>query len=142
MTTSPGPGLRNQAGARTFFRVAGCLLAPLGAIACVYGFVSFAQSDDMGSPLREVGFFLGGFLVFAIGMMFVHAGFAGVAVRYGAGETMPVVKDSASYLSDGKGIMNVGRTAPAAATGPYCRTCGARNDDDARFCDGCGGSLA
>ena len=33
-------------------------------------------------------------------------------------------------------------TAAAAAAGPYCRSCGVRNDPDARFCDGCGQSLA
>jgi hypothetical protein len=73
----------------------------------------------------------------------------GTAARYGAGETVPVVKDSASYLTDGEGVLGVGRTvddrpsAPAASQpGPYCRSCGVLNDDDARFCDGCGTSLA
>ncbi len=61
---------------------------------------------------------------------------------------MPTVKQSATYLSDGEGILGVGRTvgdrAPggSAAAGPYCRSCGVRNDEDARFCDGCGTSLA
>ena len=33
-------------------------------------------------------------------------------------------------------------TSGTAATGPFCRSCGVRNDEDARFCDGCGASLA
>ena len=65
---------------------------------------------------------------------------------YVAGETMPVVKDSATYLSDGRGIAGVGRTEDrmeaSAVTGPYCRQCGTRNDSDARFCDSCGQTLA
>ena len=69
------------------------------------------------------------------------------AARYGAGETMPVVKNSATYLSDGEGVLGVGRTvddagAQRAVTGPYCLSCGRRNEEDARFCDGCGTSLA
>jgi len=60
----------------------------------------------------------------------------GAAARCGGGETMPVVKDSAAYLSDGEGILGVGRTA-----GPYCSKCGVRNDADARFCDSCGSAL-
>ena len=143
------PGLRNQAGARTFFRVAGCILAPVGIAVCGYGFISFVQYDGWDAPVRQIACFLGGFLVFAIGGMFLNLGFAGVAARYGAGETMPVVRDSASYLSDGRGIMGVGRTVDdgshareAHAAGPYCRSCGVRNDAEARFCDSCGSSLA
>ena len=30
----------------------------------------------------------------------------------------------------------------ATATGPFCRSCGARNDSGARFCDSCGAALA
>ncbi|MDN4159876.1 DUF7577 domain-containing protein [Nocardioides abyssi] len=152
-TPQPGPanpGLRNQAGARTFFRVAGCVLVPLGLAVCAYGFISFVRYDGWdGPPASSIICFLGGFLVFAVGGMFLNLGFGGVAARYGAGETMPVVRDSASYLSDGRGIMGVGRTVDdgshareATAAGPYCRSCGVRNDADARFCDSCGGSLA
>lgn len=144
--TTTNPGLRNQAGARTFFRVAGCLLAPLGLAVCAYGFISFVQYDGWEPPVRSILCFVGGFLGFMVGSVFLNAGFAGVAARYGAGETMPVVKDSASYLSDGRGIMGAGRTvddeAEGRAPGSYCRSCGVRNDEDARFCDGCGGSLA
>ena len=73
--------------------------------------------------------------------------FIGAQSRYVAGETMPTLKQSAAYLSDGEGIMGVGRTVDdrqrgTAADGPYCRSCGVRNDEDARFCDGCGSSLA
>src|SRR3954453_22007796 len=72
------------------------------------------------------------------------------AARYAAGETMPTVRDSASYLTDGEGVLGVGRTvddtaSPSAterATGPFCSTCGTRNDTDASFCDHCGAALA
>ena len=46
--------------------------------------------------------------------------------RYAAGETMPVVKDSLDYLK----------------AGPFCSTCGVRNDADAKFCDSCGATLS
>ena len=67
------------------------------------------------------------------------------ASRFVAGETMPVVKDSASYLTDGEGVLGVGRTVDdgdQAATGPFCSKCGVRNDPDAKFCDSCGAPLA
>jgi hypothetical protein len=81
----------------------------------------------------------------------LQAGFMGVAARYVAGETMPTVKASAAYLTDGEGILGVGRTvddaagaqpAPRTITGPSCSTCGTRNDADASFCDRCGAPLA
>ncbi|MBI2245014.1 MAG: hypothetical protein HYU55_14135 [Nocardioides sp.] len=63
-------------------------------------------------------------------------GFLGAAARYGAGETVPVVKDSATYLSDGEGILGAGRT-----TGSYCSRCGVRTGADAGSCDSCGSAL-
>jgi hypothetical protein len=58
---------------------------------------------------------------------------------------MPVLKDSAAYLTDGKGVLGIGRTdddAVAASAGPFCSACGTRNDDTAKFCDSCGAALA
>jgi hypothetical protein len=55
---------------------------------------------------------------------------------------MPVAKDSAAYLTDGQGLLGVGRTVDDrtddARTGPFCTKCGVRNDEAARFCDACG----
>ncbi|MFC5176828.1 zinc-ribbon domain-containing protein [Nocardioides taihuensis] len=150
---SAGPGLRDQGAARTVFRVLGCLLTPLGAVLVAVGFYRFVTVDPGfdGPPAGFLVFAAGGFMT-VVGFGFLNAGFLGTAARYSAGETMPVVKDSASYLSDGEGILGMGRTvddgrpAPTAgstaAAGPYCRSCGTRNDPEARFCDGCGHSLA
>jgi hypothetical protein len=82
--------------------------------------------------------------VMAVGAWLLQAGFFGAAARYAAGETMPVVRDSASYLTNGEGIFGIGRDAAAATpeTGPFCSRCGVRNDVDARFCDACGNSLS
>lgn len=147
--TGDHPGLRHQSGARTSFRVAGCVLAPVGLAVSGYGFASFLGHDGWDAPTTEIACFVGGFLVLMVGVLCLQAGFGGVAARYGAGETVPVLEDSASYLSDGQGIMGAGRTVDdgpqtrgAPAAGPYCRSCGVRNDPDARFCDSCGGSLA
>jgi hypothetical protein len=133
--TPTAPGFARQAQYRTLFRVLGVVLLVGGAVTCVWGFASFMGSDDFPGASTVVAF-MGGFLVAAIGLMFLQWGFMGAAARYGAGETMPVVKDSATYLSDGEGILGVGRTA-----GPFCSTCGVRNDADAKFCDSCGAAL-
>jgi zinc ribbon protein len=130
------PGLAHQARYRTAFRVLGVVLLVGGAVTCVWGFASFVGADEFPGAGTVVAF-MGGFLVAAVGLFFLQAGFMGAAARYGAGETMPVVKDSAEYLSDGEGVLGIGRTS-----GPFCSRCGVRNDGDARFCDGCGAALA
>jgi hypothetical protein len=148
LSTTPGPGLRNQAGARTFFRVLGVVLTAVGVVVFVWGISKvFADTGFEGPEPSHVVAFIGGLPLIGFGLMALNIGFLGATARYGAGEAMPVLRDSAAYLSDGQGVLGVGRTvddpaAPAAASGPYCRSCGVRNDADARFCDGCGAGLA
>ena len=133
------PGFERNTTPRTVLRVLGVVLLLAGAHFLVTGGLAFA--DDAGSsdvdggfgPILRLG--AGGFLaVFGLGAL--NAGFLGARARYAAGETMPVVKDSAAYLSDGEGIHGVGRTA-----GPFCSRCGVRNDGAAKFCDSCGTAL-
>ena len=144
---STNPGFAGQARYRTAFRAVGAVVLVAGIAIFVYGVTSVFGSD-MPSGLQIVCF-IGGLLVVGVGMMCLQAGFLGAAARYGAGETMPVVRDSASYLTDGEGLLGVGRTVddrPVASTassasGPYCSKCGVRNDGDAKFCDSCGSAL-
>lgn len=134
------PGLRNQSGVRTGLRVAGGLLVLVGLVFAVTGAVDFfASMNDFGAPTKFWMLFVG-LPLLAVGGMLLQGGFMGMGARYAAGEYAPVVKDSAAYLTDGEGLLGVGRTAPAS--GPYCRSCGTRNDADARFCDGCGAPMA
>ena len=146
MSTLPDPGLARQRATRIALRVIGAVLVGIGLLVGVPAGLDLV--DAMGSDFAEdpggglVGrLALAGFS-FVIGLGFLNAGFVGTRSRYVAGEVAPVVRDSASYLSQGRGIMNVGRTRASSATGPYCRACGVRNDDEARFCDGCGQALA
>lgn len=150
MSRTPDPGLARQSALRTFFRIAGPLsmLVSVALVAvAVADLVAVAGSEDLAAePTRFWMFFLA-LPFFAGGGFMIQAGYAGVAARYAAGETMPVLKESAAYLSDGRGVLGVGRTEDrgvpnATATGPFCRQCGVRNDHDARYCDGCGQSLA
>lgn len=145
------PGYADQSTKRTVLRVVGavCMLIALVLIGiAVADFFSAFASDDVGAkPTRFWMFFLA-LPLFLVGAVGLQMGFLGAASRFTAGEAMPVVKDSASYLTDGEGILGVGRTiddqprVEVAATGPFCRACGTRNDPDARFCDSCGQSLA
>ncbi len=156
MTTSRGPeghDLPRTAGARTTLRVIGVVLLVVGVPVFAWGiYTVFSYDGYDGPPGLAILAFLGGLPLIGMGLMALNVGTIGAQSRYVAGETMPTLKQSAAYLSDGEGIMGVGRTVDdgphgaegsrGAVTGPYCRSCGVRNDEDARFCDGCGASLA
>lgn len=168
MSATPSPGFPDQARKRTALRVAGILLTLVGvvligiAIADFFGAFDSSSStstyDDYAGP--ELGLDDGGssddgmpqlFWLFFVGMPVLFAGgvclqlgYLGAAARWGAGESAPVLKDTASYLTDGQGLLGVGRSVddkPSSATGPFCRTCGTRADADDRFCGTCGTSL-
>ncbi len=147
---STNPGYADQARKRTAFRVVGvlCMGTALVLIGlAIADFVHAASADDFDTQPTKFWYFFVALPFFAVGGACLNAGFMGAAARYGAGETMPVVRDSASYLSDGQGILGVGRTvdddraAASTVTGPYCSRCGVRNDDTAKFCDACGSAL-
>jgi|SRR3954452_3848865 hypothetical protein len=149
MSTTPNPGLHTQRGTCMAFRVLGLVLLVVALVFLGLGLQSFFSGfgdPDADFPSRFWMAFVGVLLLGPAGWC-LQAGFVGVASRYVAGETTPVLKDSAAYLSDGEGILGVGRTvddarAPSAATGPSCSRCGTRNDADASFCDSCGAALA
>jgi hypothetical protein len=140
--TTP-PGIRGQRTTRNVFRVAGVVILLASLWFLVTGFRDLMTADE--EPTRFWMLFVGIFGLAVAGWC-LQAGFLGAASRYVAGETMPVVKDSAAYVSDGEGMLGVGRTVddaqPTATTGPFCSTCGTRNDADASFCDSCGAALA
>ena len=146
--TIPNPGHRNQSAARSLFRVLGPLSMLVALVLmgwAIVDFLSAFNSDDFDAQPTKFWMFMLALPFFVAGGAMIQAGFAGAAARYAAGEAMPVVKDSAAYLTDGQGLAGIGRTgdrsAESLATGPYCRGCGVRNDAEARFCDGCGQSL-
>lgn len=150
-TQQTPPGIRGQQGVRTAFRVAGIVLLVVALGFLAVGLQDFfAAANSFDGPHEFWMIFVGILLLGPAGWC-LQAGFLGAASRYVAGETAPVLKDSAAYLTDGQGFLGVGRTvfdadaaspAPSSATGPYCSTCGTRNDADASFCDGCGAALA
>lgn len=147
MNITGTPGLRGQTRARTSFRVVGLVLLAMAIGLLVVGlhdFFSSFGSDSADGPHRFWMVFVGLVMLGPAGWC-LQAGFMGSVARYAAGETMPVLKDSAAYLTDGQGVLGIGRTADdavAATAGPFCSRCGTRNDETATFCDSCGAALA
>ncbi len=132
-----GPGYRDQSTKRLVFRVLGVIF--MGAALVLFGLAVadfFAHSDMSDPEFGEPGkfwMFFAGLPFFLLGGIFLQLGFAGAGAKYMAGEYAPVLKDSLDHIQ--------GRDAGEGA-GPHCRSCGTRNDVDARFCDSCGSSMA
>ncbi len=147
MTANPGHA--DQARTRTILRVIGFTMLAAGLVIGAkagYGLLQEMTSpinvDDPSGPGTILMLGGAGFLV-VFGLAFLNAGFLGATARYSAGETMPVLKDSAAYLTDGQGHLGAGRGVEEAqeAAGPFCTRCGVRNDAAARFCDACGHAI-
>jgi zinc-ribbon domain len=147
-TIQQPPGVRGQRAVRNLLRVVGVAVLVVAVLFLVVGLRDFFGSSDSFDGPHKFWMVFVGILGLPIAGWCIQAGFMGAAARFAAGETMPTVKNSAAYLTDGEGVLGIGRTvddasAPtAAATGPFCSTCGTRNDDDASFCDRCGAALA
>jgi hypothetical protein len=139
------PGIRGQRVARNVFRVVGLVVLVAAVTFLVVGLRDFFASEDSFDGPHKFWMVFVGIFGLAIAGWCLQAGFLGAATRYAAGETMSTVKDSATYLTDGEGLLGVGRTVDdeqQPATGPNCSKCGTRNDTDASFCDRCGAALA
>jgi hypothetical protein len=120
------PGLANQRGVRLFFQIVGPVLVVVGLALFVAGVRAvFGHMDDFDGPSgADVARFMGGFLVFGVGLQLTRVGFLAASARYVSGEVSPVIKDAYAHVTE--------------RTGPFCSKCGVRQDDDARFCDACG----
>jgi len=146
MSNVTSPGLRNQPQLRNVFRVAGILLFGAGVVMIVLGFLALFRlmTDDsfaQDGPPKQFFLAFVGMPVAAVGGWCLQAGFMGVAARYAAGEGAPVLKDSAAYLTDGQGILGVGRTVDDPES-KFCTSCGQPAPEAARFCESCGHAYA
>ena len=148
MSNVPNPGLRNQPQLRNVFRVVGILLFGAGVVMIVLGFMALFGTmnddpfaDDSFGPPRQFFLAFVGMPVLAVGGWCLQAGFMGVAARYTAGEGAPVLKDSAAYLTDGEGLLGVGRTVDDEPS-KFCPSCGKAAGTGARFCESCGHAFA
>lgn len=99
---------------------------------------------DISGPVSSIWMPMVGTVLLGAGIWMLRAGFLGTAVRYVAGETMPVAKDAAGFLTDGEGFMNIGRTEEIdpGAHGRFCSQCGTPHDVAAKYCDSCGTRLS
>ena len=142
---------------RAFFRVAGPVLAGLGALLFALGVIGFftAFGGDGPPPFMWAPFV--GIPLLAVGGWMCQFGYVGKVARYMAEEMAPVGKDTFNYMAEetqeglrtatravaqglSEGGINFGQGE--SATNVRCHKCNALLDADARFCDQCGTAQA
>lgn len=161
--TRPEPGLPDQQGWRSFFRVGGGVALGLGVLLTgvavldfFSGFGRFGTPENIGSPSFGPSNFWMAFVgmpLIALGSWMLKAGYLGAATRYVSGEVTPPLRDALGQLGVGGGQVVCascgGRSAAdakfcddcGAALRRTCSSCGADNAPDAKFCDECGTAL-
>lgn len=139
---------------RDLLRMVGPLVLGTGVIFTAVGFISFFSSFGSFQPPRYFWCAFVGLPLIALGGSISKFAYMGAVTRYMANEVTPVgtdvfktvVGDTKSSIRDiaaavGSGLRD-GTEAPGSPTGVACPSCQTTNDPDARFCKGCGASLA
>lgn len=133
----PGEPQRDRAGRRTVFRALGIVSMGIAVTLITIALVDFfgaANDPSFDAAPTKFWMFFAALPFFALGGFLLNLGFAGAHARYMAEEYSPAMRTVSRDLGLGGGRGHAG-------SGPYCRSCGTRNDADARFCDSCGTSM-
>jgi RNA polymerase subunit RPABC4/transcription elongation factor Spt4 len=144
------PGHNNL---RNALRVAGPVIAATGLVLMIVGLVNFFMAFGGMEPPRLFWCAFVGIPLLGVGGILTSYAFLGRFMRYVAGETAPVGKDTFNYLAEGtrEGVQAVAgaigqglrESHPGGATAPMvrCHKCNALLAADARFCSQCGQAL-
>ena len=140
---------------RDLLRVVGPLVFGTGVVFTAIGFISFfAAFGSFSCPPRYFWCAFVGLPLMGLGTAISKFGFMGTVARYVANEVTPVgtdvfntvvgdtkgsIRDVASAIGSG---LRDGTERPGLPGSVDCPECTTANDADARFCKGCGASLA
>jgi len=136
--------------ARDALRIVGPVIALIGLGFMIVGTVDFFRAfGGFGPPKLFWCLFVGMPLLFAGGVLSSY-GYLGRVMRYVAGETAPVGKDTFNYVAEGtrEGVRTVagaigqglreGGLGGSSPTMVRCDKCNALAPAEARFCGQCG----
>jgi hypothetical protein len=136
---------------RSALRALGWLLTMIGGGFTAVGFFSFFAAFGGGGIPDKFWCAFVGLPLLGLGTMLLKAGYLGVMSRYVAGETAPVLADTADYVlgRTKRGVRRVtqaiaeGQSSAAAEALPTkeCGVCRAPQRAEAKFCDACGAAM-
>lgn len=118
-------------------RAIGIPLLIIGAILCIYEFVSIT-SGGYGSLGRYGIFYIGGFFMVAVGLMLIVASFVRPVSKYYATEMSPALKITGESIGEGLKESGFGTPQTKEVIKIKCPHCGYLESEDAEFCSKCG----
>lgn len=135
--------------ARGALRTIGPLLIAVGGVFMAVGLISFFSAFGSFAPPKYFWCCFVGIPLLGVGLMITKFAYMGAMMRYVAGESAPVAKDTINYVASGTreavrgvaGAIREGLSGEGEAT-VRCAECDEENDAGARFCNQCGGQLA
>ncbi|HOB74181.1 MAG TPA: zinc ribbon domain-containing protein [Phycisphaerae bacterium] len=149
----PGPSQidPDHESTRDALRVVGPLIAVVGGLFALVGFVSFFSSFGSFEPPRFFWCAFVGLPLLGFGVMITKAGYMGKIARYKSAEITPVATDTLKYAAreSQDSIRQIAKAVhdgiagaqPAPPAELACLRCLHKNDPDARFCSQCGSAL-
>lgn len=137
---------------RNTLRVVGPVLLAIALLFLLVGFVNFVHAFAGTEPPRLFWCFFVGILLLPLGGMLTSYAYLGRFMRYVAGETAPVGKDTFNYLAEGtrEGVQALAGAigqglregdAGSSSAALRCHKCNALLAADAKFCSQCGQAL-
>lgn len=102
----------HHATARTILRVGGPVVALVGLILMIVGVGDCFASFGSFEPPRYFWCVFAGMPLLFVGLVLCKFGYLGTVLRYWAGETAPVAKDTFNYVAEGAqpGLRAIGKS--------------------------------
>ena len=136
-----------QESIRRVLRRVGPIVVVVGALFTAIGLWSFFSSLGSFGPPKYFWCCFVGMPLGMFGLALCKFGYMGDVLRYMAGETAPVGKDTFNYMAEGTapGVRTMASALREGFTGEVtetnCPECQAANSLDAKFCQSCGSGL-
>ncbi len=138
-----------HSGKRNVLRVIGPLIAVVGLILIIIGFVSFFTAFGGYGPPRFFWCAFVGMPVLFVGIVLSSFGFMGSISRYQMNQMAPVAKDTVNYMAENTrdAVKDIASAVAEGIRGDaeneviWCPACNEMNEADANFCGKCGKDL-
>lgn len=134
---------------RSKLRIIGPIILGIGILLVIAAVIDVLTDPFNGFPFAFLAF--AGMPMMFVGGVMTNMAYMGAAMRYAAGETAPVGKDTFNYMAHGTrdGVRDVASAIREGFTGEPtqpnhipCSQCNHPNDHDAMFCEACGKPMA
>ncbi|KAA0006002.1 MAG: hypothetical protein DRM98_03835 [Thermoplasmata archaeon] len=125
---------------KTIMRVVGIPLMIIGLIIWIFFFINFGRAGFESAQTNAL-LSMGGFVLFAIGVMLVRLSIIRPVSKYYATELSPAMEIAGQSIGKGLNQSGFGKSKVKEVIKIKCPHCGYLESEDAEFCSKCGKKL-